>query len=82
MPPIGNLSPPRTGGEPPEDNNGLAYRVELWGEGGVRKTVGQAERAAIARAIYDAALREYPSELVVLLRDDVVLARSREDQST
>jgi hypothetical protein len=59
----------------------LPYLVELTTSGGGRRLLAKAESAALARAIFEAAVQEHPSEHLTLRNGSTVLAESASAQS-
>ena len=73
------MSQEKDNGSVDADGRKLQYQIELWTNGEQKKVLAQAAQASLARAIYVAAQTEHPDEVVVLRRDDTVLARSSEE---
>ena len=56
----------------------LAYKVELWDEGGevVEQVLAATSSASIGYAAYYAATREFPEALITLRHNDTIMSRS------
>jgi hypothetical protein len=64
-------------GGPAERSDALPFRVELWRTGGeVERVLGLASNAALARAIFHAAISENPGKRVTLRRGEQILDES------
>lgn len=56
----------------------LPFRVEQWKNGSLKRILGLAAQAGLARAIYTAAKSDYPDDKIVLFRDNEIIARTDE----
>lgn len=72
----GSASAARGTGASGGDAADLPYHVELWRQGGVERVLGRAASAALARAIFKAAMGEHPERRVTLRRGGKVIADS------
>lgn len=72
---VGNVVTLSTAGESLET---LPYHIELWhgDEGAVERVLGDALSAALAQAIYQEALREYPGRIITLRYGQRIIAHS------
>lgn len=79
------MSSPRSSSSMPSENGGagdevaaLPYTIELWSEDrtAVSKVLARAVSVSLARAIFAAAMTEYPDRRVTLRRGSRTIAKS------
>ena len=61
-----------------EPDESLPYHIELWhtAEDNVERILGDALSAALAQAVYQEALREYPGRVITLRYGECIIMRS------